>query len=82
MDNGVNERETESIGDKLACISDLFNLSEADLEFARHSTDITKTVRQVTKMVYPDVEERRKMKISSMDPLIVKAIIGKISSHP
>jgi hypothetical protein len=69
------------IGDRLADISGLLDLSDADLETARHPTDITKTVRQVTKLIYPDINDRRKMKISTMNKKIVQAIIGNISLY-
>ncbi|CAF1311293.1 unnamed protein product [Adineta ricciae] len=79
----IDAEEAESIGERLANISDLLGVSDADLETTRHLTDITKTARQVTKLVYPDVAERQKMRISTMDKKIMQAIIDYARiSHP
>lgn len=69
------------LGDRLADISDLLGLDDADLERARHPTDITKTVRQMTKAVYPNITDRLKMKISTMDKNMIQAIIGMLIFH-
>jgi hypothetical protein len=74
----IDEERYGSIGDRLADISDLLGVSDADLETVRHPTDITKTVRQVTKLVCPDIDERQKIKISTMDKKITQAIIGRL----
>ena len=72
MDNGLmGDGEAMDIGDRLADISDLLGLSDVDLDGARHPTDITKTVRQITKTVYPNVDDCQKMKISTMDKAII-----------
>ena len=66
------------LGERLADISDLLGLADADLDSARHPTDITKTVRQITKAVYPSIADRQTMKISTMDKKVIQAIIGMI----
>lgn len=76
----IGEEESVDIGERLVEISELLEVNETDLEYARHASDITKTIRQVTKLVFPDFNDRRKMKISSMNKDIVRAIIGKARS--
>ena len=81
----MDVEDTVAIGDRLADICDLFGVSDADLDTARHRTDITKTVRQVTKLIYPNVADRRTMRISTMDGKIIQGIIGKLcylTSYP
>ena len=76
----MNGEDAIAIGDRLADICDLFGISDVDLDTARHHTDITKTVRQVTKLIYPNVDDRCKMRITTMDRKIIQAIIGKFDS--
>ena len=76
----IGEEESVDIGERLVEISELLEVDETNLEYARHASDITKTIRQVTKLVFPDFNDRRKMKISSMNKDIVQAIIGKACS--
>ena len=73
----IGPEETDDIGDRLADISDLLGVDEDELDRVRHSTDITKTVRQLTKLVFPDVNERQNMRISAMDPKLIQEIIGR-----
>ena len=77
-ENGqLHGEEAIDTGERLADISELLGISDTDLDSARHPKDITKTVRQITKMVYPDINDRCAMKISTMDQKIVQAIMGK-----
>lgn len=75
--NGQLDPEEENyIAERLADIIDLLGVDEDELDRVRHPTDITKTVRQLTKLVFPDVNDRQNMRISTMDPKILQAIIG------
>lgn len=72
----LDPEEANDIGERLADISDLLGIHEDELDRIRHPTDITKTVRQLTKLVFPDVNDRQNMRISTMDPKLLQAIIG------
>ena len=52
-------------------------MSENELKSCEHDTDITKTCRQITKYIYPDVHARAKMLVSSMRAEQLQAVQGK-----
>jgi hypothetical protein len=73
----IEENPDEEKGDKLDNICTQLKMSENELKSCEHDTDITKTCRQITKYIYPDVHARAKMLVSSMRAEQLQAVQGK-----
>lgn len=58
-------------------ICSALNLTKRQLRSAHHPTDITKTCRSITKLIYPDVSARVQMLTSLMPNETLAAIRGK-----
>lgn len=70
------ENPDEDKGDKLESICTELKMTENELKSCQHDTDITKTCRQITKYIYPDVHARAKMLVSSMKAEQLQAVQG------
>ena len=70
------ENYDDEKGDKLENICARLEISENELKSCEHDTDITKTCRQITKYIYPDVHARAKMLVSSMRAEQLQAVQG------
>lgn len=79
--SGVSARveEVPDEGERIEAICAALNMTEKELKHCEHDVDITKTCRAIVKHVYPDMANRGKMLISTMDPSILQAIQGNHS---
>ena len=71
------ENPDEEKGDKLENICTQLKMSENELKSCEHDTDITKTCRQITKYIYPDIRARAKMLVSSMRVEQLQSVQGE-----
>jgi hypothetical protein len=78
LDDNNDEQEK---GDKLENICLALKMNETELKSCEHETDITKSCRQIIKYIYPDIKDRAKKLVSSMDDTQLQAIQGKISKY-
>ena len=72
-----NEAEEAKNAEKLKQICRVLNLSAVELKQCEHRTDITKIGRYIVKRLYPDIQTRATMLISSTSSEILQAIHGK-----
>ena len=73
----ANVDETEDKEEQIESFCDALDMTEKELKKCEHEVDITKTCRSIVKHLYPDVNDRGKMLISTMDVAILHAIQGK-----
>ncbi|CAF1481557.1 unnamed protein product [Rotaria magnacalcarata] len=59
---------------KIADISSILKLSAGQLKKCQHETDITKTCRNITKYLFPNIRKRAKMLVTSMNTTTLEAI--------
>lgn len=59
---------------KLERLCEILNMTEKELQDCEHKTDITKTCRQITRFIYPDIDKRAQLLVSTMDDVQLRAI--------
>ena len=62
---------------KIREISIVLNLNDVQLGECKDRSDITKTCRNITRVLYPRVQTRTKKPVSSMPSKTIQAINGK-----
>ena len=65
----------------MVSITNTLHMNEEQLQSCIHSTDITKTCRQIIKYKYRHPRRRARMLISSMKKDVLKAIRSKAHDH-
>jgi hypothetical protein len=76
-DNGNDEKEQKEKEKKIDEIGRVLKLDVVRLKDCKHPSDITKTCRNIVKVLYPNVKTRAKTRLSSMPSKTVKTIRGE-----
>ena len=72
----------EDKGEQLESICLTLQMNERQLKACEHDIDITKTCRSIIKHLHPDVNDRGRMLISTMDPDELRAIQSELFAVP
>lgn len=72
----------EDKGEQLENICSTLQMNERQLKACEHDIDITKTCRSIIKHLHPDVNDRGRMLISTMDPDELRAIQSELFAVP